>query len=405
MYNNPTLEYRLLCALRSIANQNRIFNVSPDLFTDEREAIFKAYRKALQNYGNTGIDAVEACYGRSVPDEIYVPVDVDIDPIVESLTRIKRKRDAKAIAERLDTESKQHDPDFSQVSMLVQKQLETRQDIDGSLLSGTQSFLSDFGSKIRGDYVFLSSGLRFLDSMMGGEWVRSEVTIITGKTGGGKSALMGSSALEMALSGTPVCIVSLEMKKSELIGRWISALTGIDNAHIRSGRVSLTRALSDEQIDQINNAVDKLNSLPLYVIDVNTMTLSEMLVLIQQYHMEYGVNCFFVDYLQLMPYDDMNKHYGLSDALIKLCAVAKKYNLAIIVLAQKHDDGKIRDCGDADKHTAVWIDITIDNDDTETGIRSAILEFFKNRHGRLGKHPALYSGKLLKFVGSIERND
>lgn len=403
-YSNSTLEYRLLAALRSERNMNRIFNISGELFTDDREALFSAYVRAIRTYGNTGIDSLEASYGKSVPDEIYIPIDTDIDPLLDTLDKLKRRRDMLLLADVAQRASKEDSPDIDSIRLFIDRAYKPKFATDGMLQSGIASFAADFGRKVRGDYKFLSTGLRFLDSMMGGEWNRSEVTLITGKTGGGKSALMGSSALAMAENGDSVCILSHEMKKSELVSRWVSGITGIDNAHIRAGKISLTKPLADSDIAAIDQAMNHLDSLPLYVIDDNSLSFGELLSLIQYYHDTHGVNTFFVDYLQRMPFDTARgKHYGLSDNLIALCDIAKKYNLAIIILAQKHDDGKIRDCGDADKHVACWLDLELDQDSlSDTGIISAIIEFFKNRHGRLGKHPVLYSSKILKFVGSVD---
>lgn len=402
-YSNPNLEYRLLCAFRSEQNHQQLFNTPNELFTDQREALFAAYKQALQTYGNLSIDSIEAVYGKSAPDEVYVPIDIDVDPLIDNLRKLQRKRELKLLAEVTERISKEHDPDITPILDLVQKQAQISNPIDTSVQSGVSLFLTEFGNKVRGDYKFLSTGIRFLDTMMGGEWCRSEVTLISGKTGGGKSALMGSSAIAMAQNGDPVLIFSHEMKKSELVSRWISHITGIDNRYIRSGKVSLTKSLSAEQIASIEEASQLLNKLPIYVVDTTALSIQDMLNTIAYHYTNFGVNMVFIDYLQRMPYDfSQGMHRGLSDNTIRLTDIAKKYNIAIAILAQVHEDLRIRDTGDADKHAAVWVHISIDADDNGNGIRSATLNFLKNRHGALGSHPVLYNGKLLKFYGNNE---
>ena len=81
----------------------------------------------------------------------------------------------------------------------------------------------------------------------------------------------------------------------------------------------------------------------------------------------------------------------------------KEYDLAGIMLAQRHaDDKRIKDCGDAIQHVAVHIDIDMEATQDELGVQIANLEYHKNRHGPLGKTSVLYHGKHLSSVGNSQ---
>jgi replicative DNA helicase len=114
----------------------------------------------------------------------------------------------------------------------------------------------------------------------------------------------------------------------------------------------------------------------------------------------HGVECIFIDYLQLMACDtdSGSKHYGLSAAVKQLKNFAKSSNMSIIILAQIHEDGRIRDVGDADRDAGAIVRITLDKDQVDDdGLMPAVFEVTKNRHGKCGKYTSIFDSKHVKF--------
>lgn len=398
-----TAEYKLLAALRAEHNHHIVWKISPDLFTDSRVELFESFRASLERYHNLSVDSIENCYKRELPDEIIVPLSIDTSPLIDKLHDAYVSRKMYDLGQEFISASKRGEGLNDQLRAAIYD-IQRPKEPDASLNTGISEFLSDFGSKYRGDYKYISTGLPFLDNMMGGEWCRSEVSIITGASGGGKSAIMGNSALAMAMKGIPVLIFSLEMPKRVLIGRWISSLAEVDAKIIRAGRETITKSISDDKIARIDQAIEKLQSLPLYIIDTPALDANYMSSVIRQYHRDYGIEAFFIDYLQIMGFDNaLGKHYGLSAGLLTLVQTAKDLNIAGVILAQRHaDDKRIKDSGDAIQHTAVHIDIEMSQEVDDLGIQIATLEYHKNRHGSLGKTTVLYNGKYLSFIGNPE---
>jgi replicative DNA helicase len=398
-----TTEYKLLAALRSEQNHHIVWKINPELFTDSRIELFDAYRVALERYHNLSIDSVEHIYKKELPSEVIVPLSIDPEPLIDKLHTAYVSRKMYDLGQEFIAASKRGEG-LNELLRNAIHDIQRPKEPDASLNSGISEFLSDFSSKYRGDYTYISTGLPFLDNMMGGEWCRSEISIITGASGGGKSAIMGNSALAMALKGIPVLIFSLEMPKRVLIGRWVSSLAEVDSKIIRAGRETISRAVSSDKLDRIDQALKTLQNLPLYIIDTPAIDANYMSSIIRQYHRDYGVQAFFVDYLQIMGFDhSLGKHYGLSAGLLTLVQAAKDLNIAGIILAQRHaDDKRIKDSGDAIQHTAVHIDIEIIQDSDELGVHIANLEYHKNRHGPLGKTTVLYNGKHLSFIANAE---
>lgn len=398
-----TTEYKLLAALRADQNHHIVWRINSDIFTESRIELFEAFRKALEKYHNLSVDGIESFYKKELPDEVIVPLSIDTEPLIDKLHASYVSRRMYDLGQDFITASKRGDGLTDYLKNAIHD-IQRPKEPDASLNAGISEFLSDFGSKYRGDYKYISTGLPFLDNMMGGEWCRSEISIITGAAGGGKSAIMGNSSLAMALKGTPVLVFSLEMPKRVLVGRWIAQLAQVDARVIRAGRESITREVSADKVVRINEAIKTLQELPLYIIDTPGLSGDYISSIIRQYHRDYGVQAFFVDYLQIMAFDiELGKHYGLGAGLLTLVQTAKDLNIAGIVLAQRHqDDKRIKDTGDAIQHTAVHIDIQIAPDTDELGIQTAVLEYHKNRHGPLGKTSVLYHGKHLSFIGNTE---
>lgn len=398
-----TTEYKLLAALRSEQNHHIVWKVNPELFTDSRVELFEAFRAALERYHSLSVDSIENCYKREIPDEVIVPLAIDPNPLIDKLHTAYVSRKMYDLGQEFIAASKRGEGLSESLKSAIHD-IQRPKEPDASLNTGISEFLSDFSSKYRGDYKYISTGLPFLDNMMGGEWCRSEISIITGASGGGKSAIMGNSALAMALRGIPVLIFSLEMPKRILVGRWVASLAEVDSKIIRAGRETIARAVSDDKVRRIDEAVKVLQNLPLFIIDTPAINADYMSSIIRQYHRDYGIQAFFVDYLQIMGFDTvLGKHYGLSAGLLTLVQAAKDLNIAGIILAQRHaDDKRIKDTGDAIQHTAVHIDIDIAQDSDELGIQIATLEYHKNRHGPLGKTTVLYNGKHLSFVGNSD---
>lgn len=398
-----TTEYKLLAALRAEQNHHIVWKINSEMFTDSRLELFESYRVALERYHNLSIDSIEHIYKKELPNEIIVPLSIDPEPLIDKLHTAYVSRKMYDLGQEFISASKRGEGLNEQLRGAIHD-IQRPKEPDASLNSGISEFLSDFSSKYRGDYTYISTGLPFLDNMMGGEWCRSEISIITGASGGGKSAIMGNSALAMALKGIPVLIFSLEMPKRVLIGRWVSSLAEVDSKIIRAGRETISRAISSDKLDRIDEALKVLQNLPLYIIDTPAIDANYMSSIIRQYQRDYGVQAFFVDYLQIMGFDhSLGKHYGLSAGLLTLVQAAKDLNIAGIILAQRHaEDKRIKDSGDAIQHTAVHIDIEIVQDADEIGVHIANLEYHKNRHGPLGKTVVFYNGKHLSFISNTE---
>jgi replicative DNA helicase len=169
-----------------------------------------------------------------------------------------------------------------------------------------------------------------LDAMTAG-FQRSDLIIIAGRPSMGKTAISLNIAYNMALlHKLPILIFSLEMSKEQLVQRLLASEAGVDSNRLRAGRIS------QNEIDRILQAVDKISELPIYIEDnANTMVM-EMRSQARKLQAEHGgkLGLIMIDYLQLMEGGGDNRVQELSKITRSLKGLARELGVPLIALSQ-----------------------------------------------------------------------
>jgi replicative DNA helicase len=185
-------------------------------------------------------------------------------------------------------------------------------------------------------------------------------------------------------------------------------MTGLDSRVIRNGRHIDGTLLSTEDKQKIDTALEELQTLPIYIVDAERLHASQIISTARALMLDHGVQVFFVDYLQLMGYDlEEGKHYGLGNGVKQLKAFCKRYNVALVMLAQYHEQKEtIRDATDPEKDCALWVHMQMNKDTRdENGLCETEVDIRKNRHGATGKSTILYDLKRFRFYAPGEVNE
>lgn len=185
------------------------------------------------------------------------------------------------------------------------------------------------------------------------------LTIIGGRPAMGKTALMLSIALDMAMRGTPVAIFSLEMSIPQLIIRLLSnvgdlPLNNISDLPLNNisdlplNNIRLRRyKLSDSEIAQVTEASEKLQNLPLFIDDTASLSVTELRTKAERLVREYGVKMIAIDYLELISdgENSIPQDSGIGSIAHSLKELAKEFDISVIALMQlKRETGdKIRE--------------------------------------------------------------
>jgi replicative DNA helicase len=178
--------------------------------------------------------------------------------------------------------------------------------------------------------VGLTSGFIDLDILTTG-FHPSDFVVVAGRPGTGKSSLMLSMALHIALEeNVPVAIFSLETTKRQLILRMLSILSGVPLQNIRRGFVS------NEDWVKIVRLGMELSARDIYIDDSPMLTITEFRTKSKKLREEKNVGIIFVDYLQLLktPYKGISRQEEVAEISRNLKALAKELDVPVVALAQ-----------------------------------------------------------------------
>lgn len=158
-----------------------------------------------------------------------------------------------------------------------------------------------------------------------------QMIIIAARPGAGKSTLsldiMRSCSIKHRM---PSIIFSLEMSKSEIVMRLLSAEARIKLGDMRSGR------LSDDDWAKMARRMGEISEAPLYIDDSANLTMMEIRAKARRLKQKTDLRLIVVDYLQLMTsgkhFDSRQAEVGEISRNLKL--LAKELDIPVIAVCQ-----------------------------------------------------------------------
>lgn len=182
------------------------------------------------------------------------------------------------------------------------------------------------------DMTGLASGLAELDDLTAG-FQPGDLIVLAGRPSMGKTALSLNIARHVAVAlSKNVCVFSLEMINDQLVTRFISDLSGINNERLRTGR------LYDPDWAGFTTALGKLSDVGIYMDDGAGMTVNDLKARARRLHRQLpdGLHLIVIDYLQLIatPGGSNNRANEIAEVTRELKSLAKELKLPVIVLSQ-----------------------------------------------------------------------
>jgi replicative DNA helicase len=177
----------------------------------------------------------------------------------------------------------------------------------------------------------VTTGFKKLNFLING-LQNSNLIIIAGRPGMGKTSFAINMAQCAALSGKAVAIFSLEMSKEQIVHKLISFETGISSGRLQSG------PLGDIEWLKLAKAGDPLKELKIYIDESSSPTAMEIASKCRRLKSGKGLDLVVVDYLQLMTSPTKSKYDNrvneVSEITRGLKAMAKDLNVPIAALSQ-----------------------------------------------------------------------
>jgi replicative DNA helicase len=192
----------------------------------------------------------------------------------------------------------------------------------------------------------LATGLKDLDRMMGG-LQKSDLLILAGRPGMGKSALATNIAYNVAkawegsvradghiesTNGGIVGFFSLEMSADQLATRIISEQTEIASHRIKRGEID------PSDFDRIAQAAREMEQIPFYIDETGGLSIAQLAARARRLKRQRGLDLLVIDYIQLLQGSTRRAQEGrvqeVTEITTSLKALAKELNIPILALAQ-----------------------------------------------------------------------
>ena len=223
-----------------------------------------------------------------------------------------------------------------------------------------------------------------------------DLVIVAARPSMGKTSLVLNIAQYVAALGDQVVgFFSLEMSKESLFLRLLTSEAQIDGHRLMSG------AIGGNDYHRISHALEKLNSMKLFIDDTANIGVLEMRAKSRRLQSEHGLSLLVVDYIQLMNGRGRfeNRTLELASISRSLKGLAKELNVPIIVLSQlsrapeSRSDHRpqlsdLRESGaleqDADVVVLIYRDDVYNRDPNSPDAGTAELILAKQRNGPTG---------------------
>ena len=255
------------------------------------------------------------------------------------------------------------------------------------------------------------TGLHALDKKLNG-FQKSDLIILAARPSMGKTALALNMALGAAKRGKVVAIFSLEMSKAQLGNRFLSLESGINSQKLNTGD------LNKEDLNDLVDAMERLEKLKIYIDDTSGLRLLEMRSKLRRLKHEHGLDLVVLDYLQLMQGGRAeNRQQEISEISRNLKAIARELEVPILALSQlsrnvemraekKPQLSDLRESGsleqDADIVMFIYRDEYYNRDEAESqNIGELIIA--KNRNGPTTSVKLQFNKEIMRFGDLTKR--
>lgn len=248
---------------------------------------------------------------------------------------------------------------------------------------------------LNGDQVGLQTGLRDLDSHIGG-FRPGQNIVLAARPSIGKSCVGAEIAQRVAAGGGRVLFANLEMSQAEMGQRFLSRASGVPS-HL------LTRPheLSEFDISKLRQCKERIASWPLALWGGSGRSIQQLASAARRYHARSPLQLLVLDYLGLLGGDGKDRYQQVTHVSQQIKALAMELQIPVLTLCQLNRDSEkhnrdpnlsdLRDSGAIEQDADIVMFIIRDRDSEECKLKIA-----KFRNGALGE-------VLVRFEGAYSR--
>lgn len=180
----------------------------------------------------------------------------------------------------------------------------------------------------KGRLTGLPSSLNIINQAFGG-WQNSDLSIVAGRPGMGKTAFLVQQVVDIATQNKAVGIFSLEMSAEQISARILSNYTEISNSSI------LRKGLEQDEVLKYLSLKDDLINLKIHIDETPSISIQNLRIKAKMMKLKHHIEILFVDYLQLITNEKAkNREQEISSISRELKAIAKDLNIPVVALSQ-----------------------------------------------------------------------
>lgn len=313
-------------------------------------------------------------------------------------------------------ESAEIDEICNRAESIIMEATETK---DGSSLVSVRQAAMDYYSKVeylaahKNELPGVPSGFYDLDAITHG-WQKSNLILVAGRPGMGKSAFLKSAVVNAARLGKRIAIFSMEMTVDEIMERIYSEDTGIESEKLRVGN------LTESEWQRFTESMARLSKLNIWIYDAANLTVRTLSTKCRRLYRKHGLDMIVVDYVQLMISDKDNEDNRnmevsrISRGLKKLAGELHVPVLAAAQLSRKVEDrsdkhpqlADLRDSGSLEQDANVVVFLYRDSEYNKESKDPNGTEIVvaKHRGGQTGKVMLNFDKPRTRFTNRTKQN-
>lgn len=252
-----------------------------------------------------------------------------------------------------------------------------------------------------GDLPGVSTGIRSLDSLLGG-MQNGDLVIVGARPAMGKTAFMLNLSDKCGVSHA---VVSAEQGRAQIAKRYMSI-----NGNVDAHKLRVVKTMEDSDFAKIAGMVKRMEGRTIRIYDKPSPTLADIQRQARRWKFEHDCKIIFIDYLQRLdnaPLSGRAKHEKIGEMVKGLKNLALELDIPIVALAQVKREAEgnrpkmadIADSSEIEKEADVVITMYRDevyNDDSpDKGTCELLVQ--KNRHGPTAMVKVVFLDRYMRF--------
>ena len=185
------------------------------------------------------------------------------------------------------------------------------------------------------------TGFQILDKYTNGGFKPQDYIVVAARPGIGKTAFGVSMIRNMIREyRKSVAFFSLEMPASQITIRLLGTISKVNTRNITMGD------MSEDEVTRVVDAANSLYPLPLYIIDVPNIKLSDLRAKARMLKRDKNIDCIVIDYIGLIdPGLDPRtpRHEVIATVSKSLKQLARELEIPVVVLCQVSRDSEERE--------------------------------------------------------------